>query len=207
MKLSYHHLFRAGSDPESPPLLLLHGTGGDEESLMPLAHDLSPGSAVLSPRGDVLENGLPRFFRRFAEGVFDLADVEKRAHGLADFIAAAAGAYGFDPHRLLAVGYSNGANIASAALQLRPEALAGAVLLRPMIVLEPESGPDLSRKRILISSGDRDPLVPLDHPSQLAASFRAAGAEVTLKIHPAGHALTGTDRLATTQFLMARSKA
>jgi phospholipase/carboxylesterase len=193
MNLSYQHVFKAGTDPLAPPLLLLHGTGGDENDLLPLGQDLSPGSALLSPRGDVLEHGMPRFFRRFAEGVFDLTDVEKRTHALADFIAEAAEHYHIDTRKLLAVGYSNGANIASSLLLLRPEALAGAALFRPMVVLEPKQSPILSGKRILISSGLQDPIVPPDHPSRLAGQFRKAGAEVTLHSHAAGHGLTRAD--------------
>src|SRR6187397_432273 len=121
-----------------PPLLLLHGTGGDESDLLPLGEALAPGAAVLSPRGNVLENGMPRFFRRLAEGVFDEEDVIRRAHELADFVGAAAARHGFDPKRVIAVGYSNGANIAAAILLLRPGALAGAVLFRAMVPLVPQ---------------------------------------------------------------------
>lgn len=201
MKLSYEHAFHAGTDPNSPPLLLLHGTGGDENDLLPLGRDLSPGSALLSPRGDVLEHGQPRFFRRFAEGVFDLADVEKRTHALADFIASAAHHYRFDPAKLVAVGYSNGANIAASLLLLRPEAIAGAALWRPMVVLAPEKVPDLSQKRVLISSGRHDPIVPNDHPLRLAQIFRNAGASVTVNSNEAGHGLTSADFTATRRFL------
>ena len=201
MKHSYQHVFKAGTDPLASPLLLLHGTGGDENDLLSLGHDLSPGSALLRPRGDVLEHGMPRFFRRFAEGVFDLVDVEKRTHALADFIAAATAQYHIDPSKLLAVGYSNGANIASSLLLLRPESLAGAALLRPMVVLEPKSLPDLSEKRILISSGRQDPIVPSDHPLRLAEQFRAAGAKITLNFHAAGHGLTSADFIAAKKFI------
>jgi phospholipase/carboxylesterase len=201
MKLSYQHVFQAGTDPLAPPLLLLHGTGGDENDLLPLGHDLSPNSALLSARGDVMEHGMPRFFRRFAEGVFDLADVEKRTHALADFIAAAATQYHLDLGKLLAVGYSNGANIAASLLFLRPEVLAGAVLFRPMVVLEPKTLPNLSGKRILISSGQQDPIVPSDHPPRLAEHFRKAGAKVTLTVHGAGHGLSSADFTAAKTFI------
>lgn len=197
----YLHLHEPATDPAAPPLLLLHGTGGDERDLLPLARHLSPGSAVLSPRGDVLEGGAPRFFRRFAEGVFDLADVERRTHALADFLAAAATHYGFDASRVTAVGFSNGANIAAALLLLRPASLAAAVLLRPMVVLQPERIPDLAGKRVLISSGDFDPIVPGDHPERLAAQFRAGGAEVTVRRHAASHGLVPGDFAAAREFL------
>jgi len=199
--LAYHHRFEPGTDSAAPPLLLLHGTGGDENDLLPVGRKLSPGSALLSPRGDVLEHGQPRFFRRFAEGVFDLADVEKRTHALADFVAAAAQRYGFAPDRLIALGFSNGANIAASLLLLRPETLAGAVLLRPMVVLEPAKVPDLSGKAVLISSGNADPIVPNDHPIRLAQMFRDAGASVTLQTHAAGHGLVPADFAAARKFL------
>jgi predicted esterase len=199
--LSYHHRFEPGSDPAAPPLLLLHGTGGDENDLIPFGRKLSPGSALLSPRGDVLEHSQPRFFRRFAEGVFDLADVEARTRALAAFVAAAAAKYGFDPARLTALGFSNGANIAASLLLLRPESLARAVLLRPMVVLEPATVPNLTGKSVLISSGNADPIVPHDHPVRLAKMLRAAGAAVTLHVHPAGHGLTPDDFAAARKFL------
>ncbi len=144
---------------------------------------------------------MPRFFRRFAEGVFDLDDVVKRTQALADFIASAATQYHFDQSKLLAVGYSNGANIAASLLLLRQESLAGAALLRPMVVLEPDKLPDLSGKRILISSGQHDPIVPNDHPTRLAEQFRGAGATVTLNSSTAGHGLTPADVTAARQFV------
>lgn len=199
--LSYLHRFESGTDPAAPPLLLLHGTGGNENDLLPLGRQLSPGSALLSPRGDVSEHGMPRFFRRFAEGVFDLEDVARRTHALADFLAAAATAYGFDPARLTALGYSNGANIAASLFLLRPEALAGAVLLRPMVVLEPARIPDLHGKRILLASGRGDPIVPEDHPARLADQFRRGGAAVSLEWTDTGHQLAPSDLTLARQFL------
>jgi predicted esterase len=198
--LAYQHRFEPGTVASAPPLLLLHGTGGNEQDLIPLARRLSPDSALLSPRGDVMEHGQPRFFRRFAEGVFDLADVEQRTRALADFIAAASHRYGFDASRLTAVGFSNGANMAASLLLLRPESLAAAVLLRPMIVLTPESLPRLDGKRILISSGTHDPIVPPDHPARLADLFRRAGADVTQHSTPAGHGLVPADLTAAQAF-------
>lgn len=202
--LSYHHRFEPGTDPSAPPLLLLHGTGRDEHDLLPLGRQLSPGSALLSPRGDVLEHGMPRFFRRFAEGVFDLADVATRTEAMAAFVAAAAAHYGLDQSSLMAVGYSNGANIAASLLLLRPAALAGAILLRPMVVLEPATVPDLSGKRILISSGKSDSIVPSDHPARLAGMFQRAGAKVVLRLHAGGHGLTPADLAAAREFLARR---
>jgi len=201
--LSYHHRFVPGSDPSAPPLLLLHGTGGDENDLIPLAQKLSPGSALLSPRGDVSEHGARRFFARLAEGRFDPAEVTRRTHALADFVAAAAGQYGIDPAKLTAIGFSNGANIAATLLLLRPETLAGAALLRPMIVFEPTQVPDLSGKRVLLASGAHDPIVPDDHPGRLAETFRNAGAEVTELVHVASHGLVPDDLAAAAKFLRA----
>lgn len=194
MSLSYHHLFQPGADPSAPPLLLLHGTGGNERDLLPLASSLSPGSAVLSPRGDVSERGAHRFFARLAEGVFDPAEVTARTHALADFIAAASAHYRIDLARLTAIGFSNGANIAATLLQLRPASLAAAVLLRPMVVLDRPGAPNsLAGKRVLLLNGNADPIVPLDHPPRLAALLRAGGADVTQQFLPAGHNLVASD--------------
>jgi len=190
----YHHRFVPGADGSAPPVLLLHGTGGDEDDLLPLGRELFPGSPLLAPRGDVSEHGAPRFFRRFAEGVFDLEDVRRRAAALAAFVAAAADRYRFDAARLFAVGFSNGANMAAALLQRQPEALAGGVLFRPMVVLdEPAAAGSLAGKRVLLVSGARDPIVPADHPARLAALLRTGGAEVTAAVVAAGHGLTPAD--------------
>lgn len=202
--LSYIHRFEPASAPGAAPLLLLHGTGGNEHDLLPLGRQLAPGAALLSPRGDVSEHGMPRFFKRFAEGVFDLDDVAKRTHALADFIAAAAAQYGLDASNLTALGYSNGANIAASLFLLRPESLAGAVLLRPMVVLEPPAVPDLRGKRLLLLSGRHDPIVPADHPERLAARFRDAGAAVTLRWLDTGHGLTQADFAHAQDFLRPR---
>lgn len=192
--LSYHHLFEPGPDPAAPPLLLLHGTGGDETDLLRLGRMLSPGSALLSPRGDVSEGGARRFFARRAEGVFDPAEVAQRTHALADFIAAATKHYGVDASQLIAVGFSNGANIAATLLQLRPESLSRALLLRAMVVLDQPAAPgSLTDKRILLLNGNVDPIVPVDHPARLAALLRAGGASVSSHLLPASHALTPGD--------------
>lgn len=196
--LSYQHVFQPG-DPTRPTLLLLHGTGGNERDLLPLARAVSPDSAVLSPRGQVSENGALRFFARLAEGVFDPAEVVARTHELADFIAEAAKAYGFDSRQLTAVGFSNGANIAATLLLLRPESLGRAVLLRGMVVLDQAAAAhSLTGKRVLLTNGRSDPIIPLDHPPRLAALLRAGGADVTEHLFPAGHGLTQAD-IATTQ--------
>lgn len=193
-KLSYRHLLEAGADPAAPPLLLLHGTGGNERDLLPIARTVSPGSTLLSPRGDVSESGAMRFFARISEGVFDADEVRRRTHALADFIAAAATEYHLDPARLVAIGFSNGANIAATTLLLRPESLAGAVLLRAMVVLDqPAAAGSLVGKRVLLANGTRDTIVPTEHPRRLAGLLRAGGADVAVHLHDAGHGPTAAD--------------
>lgn len=188
--MDYTHRFIPAE--ESPPrrvLLLLHGTGGNENDMIPLGRDLDPAAAILSLRGNVLENGMPRFFRRLAEGVFDEEDVLRRAHELADFVGVAAAKYSFDPARLSAVGYSNGANVAAAVLLLRPGVLTRAILFRAMVPLTPPAPPALANTRVLICSGKHDPIVPLENVERLAAMLREAGAAVTLRFEDAGHQL------------------
>lgn len=192
-------------DTGAPPLLLLHGTGGDETDLLELGHTLSPGSALLSPRGNVIEHDANRFFARLAEGRFDAAEVTSRTHELADFIAEAAAKCPFDPTRLIAVGFSNGANIAATLLQLRPASLAGAVLFRPMVVLDqPAAAGTLVGKSVLLANGSADPMVSPDHPPRLAALLRAGGAAVTLHASPASHGLVVEDITAAKKFLADR---
>ena len=174
----------------APTLLLLHGTGGDENDLIELGRSIAPNANLLSPRGRISENGMPRFFRRLAEGVFDEADLIHRTHELADFVQAASDHYGFSPETLTAVGYSNGANIAASILLLRPGVLKGAVLLRAMVPLVPEKTPDLTGTRIFLASGLSDPILPIDNARNLAAMFRGAGADLTFHEINAGHQLT-----------------
>jgi phospholipase/carboxylesterase len=197
--LGFIHRFIPATQPDKPALLLLHGTGGDENDLVPLAAQLSPGSALLSPRGKVTENSMPRFFRRLAEGVFDLADLKVRTAELADFIAAARKAYGIEAP--VAVGFSNGANIAAALLLTRPEALSGAVLLRAMLPFEPEPLPALTGKPILLLSGSNDTMIPAPSSQRLAAVLQAAGADLVYKALPTGHNLTQNDLNLASQWL------
>ena len=171
--------------------LLLHGTGGNEEDLMPLAYELDKRPAILSPRGKVLENGVaPRFFRRLAEGVFDIEDLKFRTNELADFVNDASKFYGFDLQRIIAVGYSNGANIASSILLLRPEIFSAAILFRAMVPLVPDIIPDLTNKHIFISSGLYDPIIPKQEAERLFGLFKKAGAKVSLNWQDSGHDLT-----------------
>jgi predicted esterase len=186
MTIDFIHRFIPGG---SPTILALHGTGGDEDDLIPLARMVAPGSAIVSPRGKVLENGAPRFFRRLAEGVFDLADLQARTRELARFVADAANTYGFDPAQVYAVGYSNGANIAASVLLSEPGVLAGAVLFRPMVPYEPDRVPDLTATRVFISAGRQDPIIPQASTERLAALLRDAGGDVTLAWQHAGHGL------------------
>ncbi|SKA03567.1 alpha/beta hydrolase [Consotaella salsifontis] len=201
-ELSFIHRFEAGEDQSLAPLLLLHGTGGDERDLLPLGRLVAPGAALLSPRGKVLEGGMPRFFRRLSEGVFDEADVARRAGELADFVAEAREAYGIGAP--LALGFSNGANIAAAMLLLHPEALAGAVLLRPMVPLASPPDGDLSGKPILMISGAADPLIASENPARLARTFRERDADLTHETVDAGHGLCERDLLLMKSW-MARS--
>lgn len=200
--MDYTHRFIPAQ--ESPPrhvLLLLHGTGGNENDMIPLGRDLDPAAAILSLRGNVLENGMPRFFRRLAEGVFDEEDVLRRAHELAGFVGVAAAKYSFDPANLSAVGYSNGANVAAAVLLLRPGVLTRAILFRAMVPLTPATPPALSDTHVLICSGKHDPIVPLENVERLEAILREAGADVTLRFEEAGHQLVFAEIAAAKNWL------
>ncbi len=183
------HRFVPGSDPAGPVLLLLHGTGGTEDDLLELGASLRPGAALLSPRGQVLENGMPRFFRRLAEGVFDEEDLVRRTNDLADFVAAARGRYGLGSRAFVAAGYSNGANIAASLLLLRPGILAGAVLFRAMVPLTPLQPPRLAGIPVFLAGGRSDRMIPPENTAQLAQMLQAAGAALTLNWTPGGHGL------------------
>jgi len=188
--LDFVHRFVPGEDESGPTLLILHGTGGNEEDLIPLARELAPGAAILSPRGKVSEFGAPRFFRRLAEGVFDHEDLVFRTHELADFVEAAAIEYGFDPSKVVAVGYSNGANIGASEILLHPGLLRAAVLFRAMVPFEPEVTPDLSGMPVFIVAGRQDRMIPLDNTQHLADILIEAGAAVDLRWRNVGHPLT-----------------
>jgi len=193
------HEFVPGTSKRT--LLLLHGTGGNERDLIPLGRELDPNAALLSPRGKVLENGMPRFFRRLAEGVFDLEDLKYRANELADFVSAAAQHYGFASDKVVAVGYSNGANIAAATLLLRPETLPIAILFRAMVPLHPNKLPNLLSVSVWIGAGDQDPIVPASETKRLVELLRRAGADVTIRFAKAGHGLTNGDLEAARHWL------
>ncbi len=195
---SFIHRFEPGTSTAAP-LLLLHGTGGDETDLLPLGKALAPDRALLSPRGKVLENGMPRFFRRLAEGVFDEQDVIKRAHELADFIVEAGKAYKLE--KPIAVGFSNGANIAAAILLLRPEALSGAILLRAMVPLAEPPQAELAQKPVLIVSGASDPIIPASNANLLVTMLKNVHADVQHVTLPTGHNLTQNDVTIATKWL------
>lgn len=189
-----HKFVPAKPDAPHPiTLLLLHGTGGDENDLLPLGAELWPGAALLGVRGNVLENGMPRFFRRFGEGVFDVEDLKLRTEQLATFIEAASKRYHFSTRKLIAVGYSNGANIAASLILMHPHLLAGAVLFRAMVPFTPDIIRDFSHLFIYIGAGEQDPIVPPDQPEELAAMFESGGADVTLDWRAAGHQLDASD--------------
>jgi phospholipase/carboxylesterase/glyoxalase family protein len=191
-----HKFIPAQASGGACTLLLLHGTGGSENDLLPLGRELAPGAAVLSPRGKVLERGMPRFFRRSAEGVFDLDDLRFRTEELATFVAGAVTTYGLAPTHMVAVGFSNGANIAASLLLLRPGVLRGAVLFRPTVPLEPDPLPDLAGTAVFVAAGRSDPLVPMALTERLASMLREAGAAVTQHWVDGGHTLARSEVVA-----------
>ena len=186
--LGFIHRFEAGNADLT--ILALHGTGGDENDLLPLVKMLHPTANVLSPRGKVLEGGMPRFFRRLAMGVFDIEDLKFRARELIDLVDGAAAAYGFQRDRVVAVGYSNGANVAGAMLLMDPAALAGAALFHAMKPFDPERMPDLTGRPVFLSGGRNDAMIPASETEALETILATAGAEVTMHWSPGGHELT-----------------
>lgn len=187
------HRYVPSSNADRMTLLTLHGTGGNENDLIPLARQISPSAGILSPRGKVLENGMPRFFRRLADGVFDIEDLKSRTGELAHFVRSASESYNFDPARIVALGYSNGANVAASLLLLRPQLLAGAILLRPMVPIIPETLPNLNHQYVLILAGREDTIVPMQQSDTLQGLLTRAGAEVQLRWVEGGHSLVKGD--------------
>jgi predicted esterase len=186
-------------------LLLLHGTGGNEDDLIPLGKELAPNASILSVRGKVLENGMPRFFRRLEEGVFDMEDLKIRTDELAEFIVKSSSAYMFDAESVIAVGYSNGANIAASLLLRRPEVLAGAILFRAMVPFIPTVMPDLSKKSVILLEGLYDPIVSKAEAESLLELFTKTQSSVTLKWQNSGHNLTQEDIVAAKKWLESNS--
>jgi predicted esterase len=188
-----HRHVPAADSATADTLVVLHGTGGDENDLISIGQAVAPGAAILSPRGNVLENGAPRFFKRLAEGKFDPKEVRSRANELARFIRAAVVTYRLDPARVYVLGYSNGANIASTVMLVEPGILHGSILLRPMLVYEPPELNDLSGSAVFISAGRMDPIVPVDSVEKLVTLFQSVNAEVTLKWQLGGHSLVPSE--------------
>ncbi len=198
--LGFIHRFEPGKS-EKPVVLALHGTGGTQSDLVALSQSLFPGAAILAPRGKVLENGMPRFFRRLAEGVFDLHDLLFRTQELADFVVVAAQKYAFEAANVWALGYSNGANIAASLLLARPEILSGAVLLRAMTPFEPQNQVDLTKKPIFLAAGRFDPIVAVENVENLARLLQQRGADVVLEFAESGHNLSGEEISAAQNWL------
>jgi phospholipase/carboxylesterase len=190
-ELGFVHRYEPGQGALT--LLLLHGTGADENDLVPLGRAVATDAGLLSPRGQVLENGMPRFFRRLAMGVFDVEDLKRRTGDLARFVEASAAHYAFDLARTVVVGYSNGANIGASLLLSEPGLVRSAALLHAMVPFRPESPPDLAGTNVLITGGRSDPMIPLAQTEELAAMLRAGGANVELELAPGGHELTTSE--------------
>jgi len=202
-----HRFVPAPESTSSLTLLLLHGTGGDETDLLGVGRQLAPAAALLSPRGKVVENGMPRYFRRLAEGVFDPEDLRARTHELAGFVESATRRYGLAADRIVAVGFSNGANIAASVLLLRPTMLAGAILFRPMVPLVPETMPHLQGRPVLLAAGRRDSIVRPEETERLRRLLVQAGAVVALHWEQTGHGLTPADIAAARAWLEEQAPA
>ncbi|MEK4061317.1 MULTISPECIES: alpha/beta hydrolase [unclassified Paenibacillus] len=200
------HVYRKGTDANQPTLVLFHGTGGNEQDLLPLAELLAPGASVLGIRGNVLENGMPRYFRRLAEGVFDEEDLIFRTHELKQFLDVAAAQYGFDADNLVAVGYSNGANIAGSLLFHYGNLFRSAVLLHPMVPLRGLAIPSLNGVSVFIGAGTNDPLIRAEETRELELLLQEAGAEVTSHWGNQGHRLSAAEAEAARDWLNRNSK-
>jgi phospholipase/carboxylesterase len=192
---SFHDKEYDNNGSKKLTLVLLHGTGGNEEDLLFLGKEIESHASILSPRGKVLENGMPRFFRRLSEGVFDIEDLKIKTHELADFIQKCSLHYKFDLSQTIAVGFSNGANIATSMLFLRPEVIQGAILFRAMVPFIPDSLPNLLNKKILLSAGLQDPIVSRNETENLYRLFQKTNAITTLKWQPSSHNLIQEDIL------------
>jgi phospholipase/carboxylesterase len=186
----HRFLGAAHGGDDAPTMVLLHGTGGNENDLLEFATHFGDGWNYLSPRGKVLENGMPRFFRRLAEGVFDQEDLRFRTSELAAFIEKASRVYGFDMAKVVALGYSNGANIAASLMLSGTGTVRHAILMHPMVPFYPKQKPDLNKSQILITAGENDPVVSRSNTLDLEKLLAEAGARVELFWHRSGHSLT-----------------
>lgn len=196
-----YHAKRTHGGPGAPLFLTFHGTGGTEDQLHGLARDLMPGANVTSPRGDVSEDGALRFFRRTAEGVYDMPDLARRTATMADFIATERTAT--DAPRTIGLGYSNGANILASVALLRPDLVEDVILLHPLIPFAPAPQPGLSGRRILVTAGRHDTICPATMTQALADWLSAQGAQVVLHWHDGGHEVAQSELAAITSFLAA----
>lgn len=194
------HIFNKGKDPNKPTLLLLHGTGGNELDLLPLAERVDDQASVLSVRGNISENGMPRFFKRLAEGVFDEEDLIYRTKELSQFLDNVAQEYGFDRDNIIAIGYSNGANIAASLLFHDQDALKGAILHHPMVPRRGINLPDLTGKAVFIAAGTNDPICSSDESIELQSLFENANANVEMHWENSGHQLTSTEVAAASEW-------
>lgn len=194
------HIFQKGNDSTKPTLLLLHGTGGTEHDLLPLSDRIDPDANILSVRGNVLENGMPRFFKRLAEGVFDEEDLIFRTKELNEFLDEAAKKYMFDRENIIAIGYSNGANIAASLLFHFKDALKGAILHHPMVPRRGLTLPDLTGKSVFIAAGTNDPISSSQESEELTSLLKDAGANVVLHWENRGHQLTMAEVEAASQW-------
>jgi phospholipase/carboxylesterase len=204
---SHIHLFRPGKDGDPRTLLMLHGTGGDEAGFARLGPVLAPGAALLSVRGNVSEHGMNRFFRRRAEGVYDMEDLAFRTRALGAFVEAAVQHYEIDRDRLIGVGYSNGANILANLLFQNPSLVPAAVLMHPLIPFAPEDQPRLAGRRVLITAGEQDPICPPAMTRALHRYFERQHAAAELVFHSGGHELQQTELDAARRFVATRPAA
>ncbi|GAK41711.1 putative phospholipase [Paenibacillus sp. TCA20] len=205
--MNMKHIYREGSNPSAPTILLLHGTGGTETDLLPLAELVSPESSVLGVRGNVSEHGMPRFFRRLAEGVFDIEDLIFRTRELHEFLDEAAEQYGFDRRNIVAIGYSNGANIAGSLLFHYADSLRGAILHHPMVPLRDAVLPDLAGAPVFIAAGKNDPMCAPQESEELEELLTGAGANVKMHWENNGHQLSRNEVIAAAAWFKVQFKA
>lgn len=190
--MSHHHIFKQGN-PDKPVLLLLHGTGGDEKSLLFLGESIDPEASILSVRGNLSEGGMNRFFRRLAEGVFDEADLDFRTKELVTFLDKASKEYRFNRQNIVAIGYSNGANIAGSMIYSFKDTVKGAILHHPMVPFHNRELPDLHNVPVFIGAGTNDPLCAPAESIELKTTLEGAGSDVSIYWGNDGHSLTNEE--------------
>lgn len=194
----YHHLVKPGA-PGAPLVFAFHGTGGDEHQFTGLIDQILPGAGIVAPRGDVSEHGANRFFRRRAEGLYDMEDLRARTRQMTAFLRAHVQA---NPgRRVFAMGYSNGANILASVMFEAPELFDRVVLMHPLIPWTPEDQPGLAGRQVLLTAGRRDPICPLPQTEALTGWLRAQGARLEVALHDGGHEITQAELNAVAAFL------